>query len=95
MSKSREVRERQVEQYELPGFPAGMAEAHIERAEWLIERHGERYGASVILEQAMALLRQARAEIQCWRTAAQQAAEYPYRRRDESGTEVERRREKG
>lgn len=91
MSKSREVRERQVEQYELPGFPAGMAEAHIERAEWLIERHGERYGASVILEQAMVLLRQTRTEIQCWRTTTQQAAEYPHRRKD-NGCEVERRR---
>lgn len=90
MSKSRAAAER-IEQYELPGFPAGMAEAHIERAEWLIEQHSRRYGASVILEQATTLLRQARTEIQCWRAAAQQAAEYPYRRKDESGTEVGRR----
>lgn len=90
MSKSRAAAER-IEQYELPGFPAGMAEAHIERAEWLIEQHSHRYGASVILDQATVLLRQARTEIQCWRAAAQQAAEYPYRRKDDDG-EVERRR---
>lgn len=80
MPETRAQRDERLGQYEIPAFRAGHVAALAERALWLVRRHAERYGESVLLSEAARCLEQAVAETAAWIELAQGITGYEYAR---------------
>jgi hypothetical protein len=80
--KSRARRDIALEQYELPGFAAGMVIHRLDHVLELLAACAKLYGNNAYLEKMDDQIRIAIDETREWQIRAQEACNYPYRRKD-------------
>jgi hypothetical protein len=80
--KSRARRDIALEQYELPGFAAGMVIHRLNSVLALLTACIERYGSNPYLQRIIPEIYTAIDETREWQIRAQEACNYPYHRKD-------------
>lgn len=76
MAGSRLAHEARRAQYEIPGMAAGLVAHDLERVQWLLDRHDERFGRDPLLDEVRRMCRRARDRTRDWMAQARLLTDY-------------------